>query len=309
MSVVLSRRINPIDAEFASDSSKADPVDFLTLLKPGVMTLVVYSAFTGACLAPGNIHPFLFFVAILSIALGSGGSAALNMWYDRDIDRFMTRTRHRPIPAKKIAPHDALSFGIVLSLIATFLLTVTTNFYASALLLFSIFFYVVIYTVWLKRITSQNIVIGGAAGAFPPIIGWLSIHPTLTFEPIVLFLIIFFWTPYHFWALAYYRHDDYERVNIPMYPNVHGLEKTRIQILIYAILTIISSLLPTLCGYAGWTYLALTIVISFILLYFVIQFLRCKDHASARTLFKFSLLHLFAIFSCLLVDRFLETSL
>ncbi|MGN6671265.1 MAG: heme o synthase [Candidatus Nucleicultricaceae bacterium] len=306
MSTVLSTKIKPIEADFAPDSSRADPLDFITLLKPGVMTLVVYSAFTGACLAPNTTHPFLFFVIILSIALGSGGSAALNMWYDRDIDRFMTRTRHRPIPAKKIAPHDALSFGIVLSLIATFLLSVTANFYASLLLLFSIFFYAVVYTIWLKRLTPQNIVIGGAAGAFPPVIGWLAITPTLTFEPLILFLIIFFWTPYHFWALAYYRHDDYERVNVPMYPNVYGYTKTRVQILIYALLTIVSTALPPLCGYAGGFYTICSLLISLTLLYYVIQLIRQKDHKSARALFKFSLLHLFAIFTCLLVDKLLE---
>lgn len=288
---------------FAEDSSKATTHDFIALLKPGVMSLVVYSAFTGAYLAEGTLHPFLFFIAIISIALGSGGSAALNMWYDRDIDQHMTRTRARPIPSQRIAPRDALTFGVVLSLIATFLLSVSTNFYAASLLLFSIFFYVVIYTMWLKRSTPQNIVIGGAAGAFPPIIGWLSVSPTLSFEPIILFLIIFFWTPYHFWALAYYRRDDYERVKVPMFPNVYGLSKTRIQICLYAGLTVISSFLPIFFGYARSLYAAGNFFISLALVYYLMNFIKKPELTTARSLFKFSLLHLFALFTCLLLDR------
>lgn len=302
----ISSRIKTSEVSFSCDSGQADASDFITLLKPGVMTLVVYSAFTGACLAPASMHPFLFFVSILAIALGSGGSASLNMWYDRDIDQLMTRTRGRPIPCRKIAPHDALAFGVILSLIATFVLSVSANFYASALLLFSIFFYVVIYTIWLKRTTPQNIVIGGAAGAFPPVIGWLAATPSLTLEPIILFLIIFFWTPYHFWALAYYRHEDYARANIPMYPNVYGHAKTRQQIFVYALLTIAATFMPAFLGYAHTFYALTTILISCVLIYYVASFMRRSDYKSARALFKFSLLHLFAIFTCLLVDRIWE---
>lgn len=303
MTTTLLSQSKTSDMKFAEDSSNATINDFMALLKPGVMSLVVYSAFTGAYLAEGTLHPFVFFIAIVAIALGSGGSAALNMWYDRDIDQFMTRTRARPIPAQRIAPRDALTFGVVLSLVATFLLSVSTNFYASSLLLFSIFFYVVIYTMWLKRATPQNIVIGGAAGAFPPIIGWLSVSPTLSLEPIILFLIIFFWTPYHFWALAYYRCDDYERVKVPMYPNVYGLSKTRIQICLYSGLTVISSFLPVFFGYARGFYATGNFLISSALVYYLVNFMKKPELQSARSLFKFSLLHLFALFTCLLLDR------
>lgn len=230
---------------FASDSHGATAQDFITLLKPGVLLLVVYTAAVGLFLSPTSLHPFISLIVIFAIAMGSGGAAAFNMWYDRDIDCVMSRTKKRPLPRGIISPNDALSFSILLSVTSVLVLFMATNAVAASLLAFSIFFYAFVYTVLLKRHTSQNIVIGGAAGAFPPVIGWVAATGTASaLEPWLLFAIIFLWTPSHFWALALYRSQDYKMANVPMLPVTAGIKHTKYQILIYAILLVISSFGP-----------------------------------------------------------------
>ena len=208
---------------------------FWSLLKPRVMSLVVFTGFAGMYVAPGSLHPLLFAIALFAIAAGAGASGAINQWYDRDIDAVMSRTKNRPIPAGFMAPAEALTLGLVVSALSVLLLGLATNWLAASLLAFTIFFYAVVYTVWLKRRTPQNIVIGGAAGAFPPMIGWTAVTGTLSIEPLLLFAIIFMWTPPHFWALALVKNEDYTRAKIPMLPVVSGAVETRRQIVIYAV--------------------------------------------------------------------------
>ncbi len=216
--------------------SSAGPEDYLALLKPRVMSLVVFTAFVGMIMAPSLPHPVIGFASLLAIAVGAGASGALNMWYDADIDAIMTRTANRPVPAGRVAPGEALAFGLFLSAASVFVLGFVANWLSAGLLAFTIFFYAVIYTMWLKRSTAQNIVIGGAAGAFPPMIGWAVSTGGISLESITLFLIIFIWTPPHFWALALLKSDDYARAGIPMLPVVAGEDETRRQILLYTIL-------------------------------------------------------------------------
>src|SRR5215475_8174906 len=225
--------------------------DYVALMKPRVMSLVVFTALVGVMIAPGHIHPVIGFTALLCIAVGAGAAGALNMWYDADIDAVMRRTSNRPIPQGRIAPGEALAFGIVLAAFAVGVLGLLVSWLAAALLAFTIFFYVAVYTAWLKRSTPQNIVIGGAAGAFPPIIGWVAATGGISVEPCLLFLIIFFWTPPHFWALSLVRADDYARARIPMLPVVAGPEETRRQILLYSIALVPVGAAPWLLGYAG----------------------------------------------------------
>lgn len=230
------QQVRTLDCSYATDSSRSTPDDFLVLTKPGVLLLVIYTAAVGLILAPGSFHPFLSLTVIFAIALGSAGAAAFNMWYDRDIDLVMERTKNRPIPQKRIAPTDALTFAWLLSCSSVFILYIATNVYAAALLAFSIFFYAVIYTMWLKRRTPQNIVIGGAAGAFPPVIGWAAVTGTITDAlPWLLFAIIFIWTPSHFWALAVHKSADYKSAKIPMMPTIKGIAYTKTQIVIYSV--------------------------------------------------------------------------
>ncbi|RVD35656.1 protoheme IX farnesyltransferase, partial [Mesorhizobium sp. M4A.F.Ca.ET.020.02.1.1] len=216
--------------------SEATAGDFFALLKPRVMSLVVFTAFVGLVAAPVTINPLLAVIAILSIAIGAGASGALNMWYDADIDRVMTRTKDRPVPAGRVTPGEALSFGLVLSVLSVMTLGVLVNWLSAALLAFTIVFYAVIYTMWLKRWTPQNIVIGGAAGAIPPVIGWAAVTGNISLESLILFLIIFLWTPPHFWALALFKSEDYQRAGIPMMPNVAGQPSTRRQIFAYSLI-------------------------------------------------------------------------
>ncbi len=210
--------------------------DFISLLKPRVMTLAVFTSVSGLVLSPENLHPFLCILSIFCISLGAGASGAINMWFDRDIDKMMERTKNRPIPSRKIMAGDALGFGIILSLISVIILGLSVNYFAASLLALSISFYVFIYTIWLKRRTPQNIVIGGAAGAFPPVIGWACATGDVTTFPIILFILIFIWTPPHFWALALYKDTEYSRAKIPMLPVIKGQRKTKQQILIYFLL-------------------------------------------------------------------------
>ena len=283
------------------------PRDFFELMKPRVMSLVVFTAFVGyACGYFSTdliINPWLSIIGVFAIALGAGSSGVLNHWYDRDIDRLMSRTSNRPIPLGKILPSDALGFGILGSILSLTIIGLSINWLAAFLLGFTILFYSVIYTIFLKRFTSQNIVIGGAAGAFPPIIGFVCATGHLSLEPFILFGIIFFWTPSHFWALAILRKDEYFHAGVPMLPNTLGIKKTKIQILIYTIVLILFSLLPYFFGFNHMFYLIFTSV-------FGLEFFRrswecLKDSKnSEQKLFSFSIIFLFSIFLVILLDKF-----
>ncbi|MBS3849370.1 heme o synthase [Devosia sp. BSSL-BM10] len=283
--------------------------DYLALLKPNVMQLVVFTAIVGLVVAPGGINPLLGVIAVVCIAIGAGASGALNMWYDADIDAIMSRTVNRPIPAGRISGGEALIFGVVLSVFSVALLGLATNWVAGGLLAFTIFFYAVVYTMWLKRSTPQNIVIGGAAGAFPPMVGWAAVTGTISVESIALFMIIFLWTPPHFWALALYKQSDYGAAGIPMLPNVKGAAHTKVQIFIYTILLALSAMLPTLLGFAGVVYTAVAVATGAAFLFFAWRLLRTGEDVamrkSARALFNYSLGYLFVLFFALLVDNLL----
>jgi len=284
-----------------------DVQDYVQLLKPRVMSLVVFTSFVGLMVAPGSIHPFLGLVAILSIAIGAGASGALNMWYDADIDGQMQRTAARPIPRGLVSKNEALALGVVLSLFSVVVLGLVTNWLASALLAGTIGFYIFIYTMWLKRSTPQNIVIGGAAGSFPPMIGWVAVTGSISLESIVLFLIIFMWTPPHFWALALYRCRDYERVGVPMLPVVKGPDETRLQILIYSFILFAVSLTPAFINLGGLIYLTLSAMAGIIFLYLALQVFRVRTgniaDAVAKKLFLYSIFYLFFLFSVLLIEH------
>ena len=288
-----------------AEPSLATGSDYFALLKPRVMSLVVFTALVGLAVAPGSLHPVTAFTALLCIAVGAGAAGALNMWYDADIDAVMTRTSRRPIPAGRVKPGEALAFGLTLAGFSVMTLGVLVNVYAAALLAFTIFFYVVIYTIGLKRTTPQNIVIGGAAGAFPPMIGWLAVTGSLSVEPALLFLIIFFWTPPHFWALALYRQQDFARAGIPMMPNVAGEVSTRWQIMLYTLTLVPLGIAPWLLGFAGPIYAAVSVVTGAIMLLLAWQVLRERAPAerASRNLFAFSILYLFLLFAVLLVER------
>ena len=282
--------------------------DFWNLLKPRVMSLVIFTGFAGMFLAPASIHPLLFVISLFAIAAGAGASGAINQWYDRDIDAVMQRTQNRPIPSGAVEPAEALSFGLVISALSVLLLGLAANWLAAGLLAFTIFFYGVIYTIWLKRSTPQNIVIGGAAGALPPVIGWAAVTGTLSIEPLILFAIIFMWTPPHFWALALFRNDDYTRANVPMMPVVAGAAETRRQILIYAVLLAPLGVVPTLIGMSSIFYgiLAGALGLNFVRLSW--QLFRAPDDQVARRLFGFSIVYLFLLFLALVVDRAVTTN-
>lgn len=286
--------------------SLAEPADYFELLKPRVMRLVVFTALVGMLLAPGPIDPVLGFIAILSIAVGAGASGALNMWYDADIDAIMSRTRGRPIPAGRIAPGQALNFGVILSILSVLTLGLLVDYAAGALLAFTIFFYAVIYSMWLKRSTPQNIVIGGAAGAFPPMIGWVAATGSISLESVVLFAIIFIWTPPHFWALALYKKGDYGAAGIPMMPNVAGDRSTRRQILIYSVVLAPVAVLPWIMGFGSLAYGIASIVLglAFVALAARVWMAGPKGEVvrAARRLFTFSIFYLFALFMVLLVQ-------
>lgn len=285
--------------------SEATAGDFFTLLKPRVMSLVVFTALVGLVAAPGAVNPFLAVVAILCIAVGAGASGALNMWYDADIDAVMKRTAKRPVPAGKVAPETALAFGLVLSVLSVMTLGLVANWFAASLLAFTIFFYAVIYTMWLKRWTPQNIVIGGAAGALPPIVGWAAVTGTVSLESVIMFMIIFLWTPPHFWALALFSSDEYARAGVPMMPNVAGDTSTRRQILIYTLLVAPVGVLPWALGYASLAYGIVAAGLGAGFVWYGWKVMVAADPADmkpARALFGFSLLYLFGIFAAYLVD-------
>ncbi len=287
--------------------SEATPRDFFNLLKPRVMSLVVFTAFVGLYVAPGSISPAIAAIAILAIAIGAGASGALNMWYDADIDAVMGRTALRPIPAGRVAPREALAFGVILSGFSVVMLGLLVNWLSAGLLAFTIFFYAIIYTMWLKRLTPQNIVIGGAAGAFPPVIGWAAVTNSLALEPLVLFLIIFLWTPPHFWALALFKAADYGRAGVPMMPNVAGNRSTQRQILVYSVLLAASGMLPFALGYNGPVYglAAAALGLVFIRNAWAVETMGPEDKAMApaKKLFGYSIFYLFALFAVLLAER------
>src|SRR5262245_6726867 len=279
--------------------------DYLTLMKPRVMSLVLFTALVGLLSAPAAVHPADGLIAIICIAAGAGAAAILNMWYDADIDAIMPRTAGRPIPQGRVRPVEALVFGLTLATGSVVLLGLLINIAAAALLAVTIAFYVLVYTAWLKRSSVHNIVIGGAAGAFPPVIGWAAATGGLSAEPLLLFLIIFLWTPPHFWALSLYRTDDYARAGVPMLPVVAGSEKTRQQILIYTLLLIPVSILPWAFGFVGGIYGAFAILAGakMILLAWQLQAGGKNAERAARRLFAFSIVYLFSLFAAFLADK------
>ncbi len=282
--------------------------DYFSLMKPRVMSLVILTALVGILAAPGHIHPVLGAIALLAIAVGAGASGALNMWYDADIDARMARTAARPIPRGRISAEEAFAFGTVMSVFAVLTLGLLVNYAAGAFLAFTILFYVVVYTMWLKRRTPQNIVIGGAAGAFPPMVGWAAVTGSVSIESLLLFLIIFVWTPPHFWALALYRMRDYDRVGVPMMPNVAGPASTKKQILLYSLALAPLGIAPYFVGLGGLAYLATSTVCGGIFVWYAWQLFQIagddrESDAAARRLFGFSILYLFALFLVLLAEH------
>ena len=299
--------------ETALRMSEATAGDYFVLLKPRVMSLVVFTAFVGLVAAPATINPLLAMIAILAIAIGAGASGSLNMWYDADIDAVMSRTASRPVPAGRIRPGEALGFGLVLSALSVMTLGVLVNWLAAVLLAFTIFFYGVIYTMWLKRWTPQNIVIGGAAGAIPPVIGWAAATGSVSLESIILFLIIFLWTPPHFWALALFKAQEYERAGVPMMPNVAGEASTRRQIFVYSLLLAPLGVLPWPMGYSSALYGVAAALLGAAFVWYAWKVLVMPDEdrvmKPAKALFGYSLLYLFAIFAAYLADSVIERTL
>ncbi len=292
--------------ELSPRISEAVVADYIALLKPRVMSLVIFTALVGLVLAPGHFHPVLAFTALLCIAVGAGASGALNMALEGDIDAKMSRTANRPIPRGRITQAEALTFGTTLAFFSVMTLGILVNWFAGALLAFTIFFYVVIYTIALKRRTAQNIVIGGAAGALPPVVGWAAATGSLAVEPLLLFLIIFFWTPPHFWALALFRSDDYARAGVPMLPNVAGPDATRLQILLYTIVLVAIAFAPWPLGYFDAVYGVTSLVLGGAMLALAVNVYRRREGTEARRatrkLFAFSILYLFGLFATLLLE-------
>jgi protoheme IX farnesyltransferase len=277
--------------------------DYIALLKPRVMSLVVFTGLVGMVLAPGSLHPLLGFTAILCMAVGAGASAAINMWYDRDIDAVMTRTRDRPLPAGRIEPGAALGLGIVLAIGSVILMELAVNLVAASLLALTIGFYVFVYTMWLKRRTPQNIVIGGAAGALPPMIGWAAVSGDVTFASLALFAIIFMWTPPHFWALSLYRADDYQRAGVPMLPVVAGARETTRQMLIYSLILVPLTLAPYALGVVGMLYAAAAAGLGLGLVVLALRVRRGGGDRAAKQMFGYSILYLFLLFALMMVDK------
>ncbi len=287
-----------------SSNTESRVSDFFALLKPRVMSLVVFTGFAGMFVAPGffALHPVLVAAAILSLAAGAGAAGAANMWYERDTDALMSRTRGRPLPRGRIAPDEALSFSVVFTLLSVLTMGLAVNWLAAGLLALASFYYVFIYTMWLKRRTPQNIVIGGAAGAFPPLIGWAAVTGGLAPLPFILFALIFFWTPPHFWALSLFASDDYRRAGIPMMPVVAGARSTKRQMLAYTLILLPLSVAPALLGYAGLFYGVSAFVLSAFFVYTSLCVLRDPGTGRARQMFGYSIFYLFAIFLVLMID-------
>jgi heme o synthase len=288
-------------------AGNGEAADYFALLKPRVMSLVVFTALAGLLAAPGHIHPWLAFMTLFAISLGAGAAGCLNMWFDADIDGLMKRTASRPLPQGKVLPGEALGFGLTLAVGSVLLLGLVVNWLAAVLLALTILFYVVVYTMWLKRLTPQNIVIGGAAGAFPPVIAWSAVTGTVDLPALSLFLVIFLWTPPHFWALALLRERDYARAGIPMLPVVAGPGETRRQIMIYSLLLAPASLAPAMLGIAGKLYILAAILLGGVFLFFAWAVYTRRDGKPADTaagrLFGFSILYLFALFAAILAEH------
>ncbi|MEK9283780.1 MULTISPECIES: heme o synthase [unclassified Bradyrhizobium] len=286
--------------------SEAEVGDYIALLKPRVMSLVIFTALVGMAMAPGHFHPVLAITSLLCIAVGAGASGALNMALEGDIDAKMSRTANRPIPRGRITRPEAMAFGTTLAFFSVMTLGILVNWIAGALLAFTIFFYVVIYTLLLKRWTAQNIVIGGAAGALPPVVAWAAVTGTVDVEPLLLFAIIFFWTPPHFWALALFRSDDYARAGIPMLPNVAGPDATRLQILLYTVVLIAVAAAPWAFGYFDAIYGVTSLILGVGMLVLAINVYMRRERSQSlratRKLFAFSILYLFALFATLLAE-------
>jgi protoheme IX farnesyltransferase len=304
--------LSSLSAETGEFALEADYRDWIALLKPRVMTLVVFTGAVGLLVAPGHLNPVLGFTAILCITVAAGACGAINMWYDRDIDAIMGRTRDRPIPAGRIEPGPALGFGVTLAAGSVLVMGLALNIAAASILALSICFYVFVYTMWLKRRTPQNIVIGGAAGAFPPVIGWVAVTGSVDLIPLVLFGIIFIWTPPHFWSLALWANDDYRRAGVPMLPVVAGAKETRRQILLYTILLVPLTLVPFLMGFSGLPYGVAAGLLGLVFLQRVYCVVTDRQDplgnsltgdVPAKAAFKYSILYLFALFGVLAVDR------
>ncbi|MCI4590541.1 heme o synthase [Sphingobium sp. BYY-5] len=301
---------SPIMSGMSAPAMPAHWRDFVALTKPRVMTLVVFTGLCGLLAAPGHIHPVLAFTAILCIALGAGAAATLNQWWEADIDAKMKRTANRPLPAGRMDRQSALHFGVGLAVFSVILMGIATNWLAAAVLTVSILFYVFIYTIWLKPRTAQNIVIGGAAGAFPPVIGWATVTGDISALPVALFLLIFFWTPPHFWALALYVRPDYAAAGIPMMPVVAGERTTRRQIWLYTAIMAVAALAPVLMRLTGAIYGVSALLGTALFAFFAFKVYRSRETDPARMaqekrLFKYSILYLFLLFGAVVVDRWL----
>lgn len=287
--------------------SAADPADFFALLKPRVMSLVVYTAIAGMLIAPPGTHPVVALAALLAITVGAGASGALNMWYDADIDAVMKRTAKRPIPTGRVTQQEALAFGLILSVLSVFTLGVVANWLAAGLLAFTIFFYVVVYSMWLKRSTPQNIVIGGAAGAFPPVVAYAAMTGSLSWSSMALFALIFIWTPPHFWALALVKSEEFAKAGIPMLPNVAGADRTRRDILLYTLLLAPVGMLPFFLGFATPVYGALAAILGATMLVLAWRCYRIRTgdgaNKAAIALFSFSIIYLFLLFAEIIAER------
>ena len=282
----------------------SDINDYVELLKPRVMSLAVFTAVIGMLLVPTLPHPVLALFSVIAIGAGAGAAGAINMWYDRDIDALMERTKFRPLPSKRVNPSEALTLGIVLSMFSILILSFSANYLAASFLLLSILFYIFVYTIWLKRTTVQNIVIGGAAGALPPVIGWFAAFGEFNLFPLILFMIIFLWTPPHFWALCLYRSDDYKKAKVPMLPVVAGKVKTRLYILLYSLGLVSIVPFPWIFGYLGHLYLIFSSFLSFIFLYYAWCTYKNLEGFAPR-LFKYSILYLFLLFLLMPIDKFI----
>ena len=285
-----------------ANTEESSALDFVMLLKPRVISLVIFTGIIGMLLAPNTIHPVIALLAIVAISIGSGAASAINMWYDRDIDSIMTRTKTRPIPAGKVSPSEALNLGITLSVLSVLIMAVFVNYLAALTLAFSIFFYAVIYTMYLKRSTVQNIVIGGAAGAFPPIIGWVSVTPSISIEPLLLFLIIFMWTPPHFWALSLHSSEEYRKANIPMLPVIKGVKSTKDHIIAYFVVLFFTTLAPYYIGMFNTIYLIATLILGIIFALYIVLLVN-EEKKYAMPCFKYSIIYLFLLFLSMIIDR------
>lgn len=293
------------DHSVTAENCESRVRDFFDLLKPRVMSLVVFSGFAGMWVAPGfsHMHPFLIAVAVLALATGAGAAGAANMWYERDIDAVMKRTRGRPLPRGRLHPDEALAFAVTLSLLSILTMGVAVNWTAAALLAAANLFYVLIYTVWLKRRTPQNIVIGGAAGAFPPLIGWAAVTGSISMFPVILFMIIFLWTPPHFWALSLFANEDYRRANIPMMTVTAGARATKIRMILYTLLLLPVTVAPAWFGWAGWGYGAAAAGLGLFFIFTALRTWLDQTDKSARLMFGYSVFYLFALFLALMMDR------